>query len=153
MRERRFESEIWLPQPREELFAFFSDAANLELLTPGWVHFQIITPGSIAIRAGTVIDYRLRIRGFPVRWQTKITVWDPPHRFVDVQVRGPYRRWIHEHIFERREAGTLMRDHVRYAVPFDLLSHRWFVRPEVERIFAYREERMRALFGGTSADI
>jgi ligand-binding SRPBCC domain-containing protein len=150
MRERRFESEIWLARPREELFAFFSDAANLEALTPGWVHFRIITPAPIDIRAGTLIDYRLRIRGLPIRWQTKITVWEPPHRFIDIQARGPYRRWIHEHIFEPRGAGTLIRDRVRYAVALDFLFHRWFVRPDIERIFAYREKRMRALFGGTS---
>lgn len=152
MRERRFESEIWLPRPREELFAFFSDAANLQELTPGSLHFQIVTPMPIEIRAGTLIDYRLRIRGLPVRWQTRITVWEPPHRFVDVQARGPYRRWIHEHIFEPSGGGTLIRDQVRYAVPFDLISHRWFVRQEIERIFACRSERIFSLFGGSSAN-
>lgn len=150
MRERQFESEIWLPRPREELFVFFSDAANLQTLTPGWLHFQIITPVPIEIRAGSLIDYRLRIHGLPIRWQTKITVWEPPHRFVDVQARGPYRRWIHEHIFEPRGTGTVIRDRIRYGVPFDFLSHRWFVRPDIERIFAYRTEKMRALFGGES---
>jgi ligand-binding SRPBCC domain-containing protein len=148
MRERVFETELWLPRPRDEVFAFFSDASNLEALTPPWVHFQTLTPSPIELRAGTLIDYRLRIRGLPVRWRTRIAVWDPPRRFVDEQLRGPYRAWIHEHSFQERDGGTLMRDRVRYAVPLDFLMHGFLVRPDIERIFAYREAQMRKLFGG-----
>lgn len=133
-----FHTEIWLPLPPTKLFPFFAEAANLEAITPPWLHFRILTPAPIEMRQGTLIDYRLRLRGVPLRWRTVITHWEPPHRFVDEQVRGPYRQWIHEHTFEPRDGGTLARDHVRYAVPLDFLAHRWVVRPDVERIFQFR---------------
>jgi ligand-binding SRPBCC domain-containing protein len=146
MRIRNFESQLWLPQPREEVFAFFSDAQNLDLITPPWLYFQTVTPGPIATRPGAVIDHRLRVHGFPLSWRSEITAWDPPARFVDEQVRGPYRLWIHEHRFEERDNGTLVYDHVRYAVLFDLLIHRFLIRPDIERIFAWRERRLREIF-------
>ena len=98
------------------------------------------------MRAGALIDYKLRVRGVPVRWRTHISAWQPPHRFVDEQIRGPYRQWIHEHTFELRDGGTLARDVVRYAVPLDFLAHRWLVRPDVEKIFAYRAQELRKRF-------
>jgi ligand-binding SRPBCC domain-containing protein len=146
MQVHQFESELWLPRPREEIFAFFSDAANLDAITPEWLNFRTITPGPIEMQPGTLIDYKLRVRGIPVRWRTRIKVWEPPARFVDEQVRGPYRTWIHEHTFEERDGGTLGRDRVRYAVPFDWLVHRWLVRPDIERIFRYRTEKLREFF-------
>jgi len=97
------------------------------------------------MKAGTLIDYQFRIRGLPVRWRTEITAWQPPHRFVDEQKRGPYRLWVHEHRFEPNDGGTLCTDHVRYAVPGGKLVHRLFVRPDVERIFAFRAEKLRKL--------
>ena len=146
MKTRTFETEVWLPRPREEVFAFFSDAANLDAITPPWVKFRTVTPGPIEMRVGTVIDHRLKIHGVPIRWQSKITAWEPPARFVDEQVRGPYRAWIHEHLFEEREGGTVVRDHVRYAAPFDFFTDRFFVRPDVERIFRYRTECLKRRF-------
>jgi ligand-binding SRPBCC domain-containing protein len=100
---------------------------------------------------GTLIDYRLRVHGVPVRWRTRISAWEPPHRFVDEQLRGPYRQWIHEHTFEPRDGGTLARDTVRYAVPFDFLTHAWFVRPDIETIFRFRTEALLHRFGGDRA--
>ena len=147
MKVRHFESELWLPRPREEVFAFFSDAANLDAITPPWVKFQTITPGPIEMRAGTLIDHRLRIRGFPIRWRTKITAWEPPARFVDEQIRGPYRLWVHEHLFEERDGGTLVSDRVRYAVRFDFIVHPLLVQRDVERIFAWRTECLKRRFG------
>jgi ligand-binding SRPBCC domain-containing protein len=147
MKIRHFESELWLPRPRAEVFAFFADAANLDAITPPWVKFQTITPGPIEMRAGTLIDHRLRIRGFPIRWRSKITAWEPPARFVDEQIRGPYRLWIHEHLFEDRDGGTLVVDRVRYAVPFDLIVHELLVRRDVARIFAWRTECLKRRFG------
>lgn len=146
MRIHEFKSEIWLPRPLEEVFAFFADPANLDSITPPWLNFQMVMPGPIEIGVGELLNYRLRIRGFPVRWQSKITAWEPPHRFVDEQIRGPYRLWIHEHNFEARNGGTFVRDDVRYSLPFDLLLHKLVVRPDVERIFAYRTESLRRRF-------
>jgi ligand-binding SRPBCC domain-containing protein len=146
MRIHEFQSELWLPLSPKNLFPFFADAANLNALTPPWLNFYIATPRPITMREGVLIDYRLRVRGVPLRWRTRINVWQPPHRFVDEQIHGPYRQWIHEHSFEPRDGGTLTRDVVRYAVPLDFLVHRWLVRPDVENIFAFRQERLLALF-------
>jgi ligand-binding SRPBCC domain-containing protein len=149
VRLRTLTLEQWLPRPVEEVFGFFSDAANLDVLTPPWLHFSILTPGPIPMHQGTVIEYQIRWRWLPLRWKTVIAAWDPPHRFVDRALRSPYRQWIHEHTFEPLNGGTLMRDRVDYAVPGwvlePLVSH-WVVMPDVERIFAYRREKMRQLF-------
>ena len=146
MRVREFRSEIWLPRAPAEVFPFFGDATNLNLITPPWLHFEILTPGPIVMRAGTLIDYRLRVRGVPLRWRTHINAWEPSHRFVDEQIRGPYRLWIHEHTFEPREGGTLARDFVRYAVTFDFVAHAWLVRPDVEKIFEFRSRALQQQF-------
>ena len=146
MRIHEFRTELWLPLPPAEVFPFFSDIGNLDAITPPWLHFHIVTPSTVAVTEGALIDYRLRLHGFPLRWRTRINVWRPPHRFVDEQVRGPYRQWIHEHTFEAHEGGTLARDLVRYAVPMDWLVHRWLVRPDIERIFQYRTEVLRKHF-------
>ena len=151
MKTREFVSELWLPRPRGEVFAFFGEAANLDAITPPWLNFRTITPGPIALQAGTLLEHKLRVRGFPIRWRTRITAWEPPARFVDEQLRGPYRLWVHEHLFEERDGGTLMRDHVRYSVPFDFLVHKILVAPEVERIFAYRADWLRRRFGSVAA--
>ena len=152
MRIREFECELWLPRAREEVFRFFSDANNLNVITPDWLHFRTITSPPIVLRAGTVIDYRLRVRGVPVRWRTEIKIWDPPHRFVDEQTQGPYRLWVHEHLFETRDGGTLAKDRVRYAVPFDLFTHKLLVRPDIERIFAFRRRQLSAQFAAEPSD-
>jgi ligand-binding SRPBCC domain-containing protein len=147
VREHTIAVEQWLPRPLAELFPFFADAANLERITPPWLGFHILTPPPVEMRQGALIDYRLRVRGIPLRWRTRIAVWEPPARFVDEQVRGPYRLWVHEHTFAEQEGGTLCRDHVRYAVPGGELVHRLLVRPDVERIFAWRQQVLRDLFG------
>jgi ligand-binding SRPBCC domain-containing protein len=146
MKIREFQTELWLPLPPEDLFPFFADAANLDAITPPWLHFHIVTPPPIVMREGTLIDYRLRVRGLPLRWRTRINLWQPPHRFEDEQIRGPYRQWIHTHTFEPCDGGTLARDHVLYAVPFDFIAHRWFVRPDIENIFHFRAEALRRRF-------
>ena len=142
-----FTAELWLPRPQPEVFAFFADARNLEAITPPWVKFQVLTPAPIAMKAGALIDYRLRVHGLPLRWRTEITAWDPPFRFVDSQLRGPYRRWVHTHTFEDSNGGTLCRDEVSYAVPGGALIERLFIRRDIERIFAFRQEAMRRLLG------
>ena len=151
MKIREFKTEIWLPVPPERLFPFFADAANLGTITPPWLSFHMITPAPIHMRERALIDYKLRVRGVPLRWRTRIAAWQPPYRFVDEQLSGPYRQWVHEHTFEARDGGTLARDSVRYAVAFDFLLHDWLVRPDIERIFRYRETVLRKLFAAQPA--
>lgn len=141
--------ELWLPRPVDEVFAFFADPANLQAITPGFLHFRVLTP-QVTMRAGATIDYRIRLRGVPMRWRTLISAWEPGVRFVDEQVKGPYRLWVHEHTFEARDGGTLCGDRVTYAVPMGWMVHGWLVRPDLERIFEYRTQRMRALFPATA---
>ena len=145
-------AHLFVSRPIDEVFAFFADAANLQVLTPPWLNFAILTPPPIRMRRDALIDYRLRVRGVPIRWRTRIAEWDPPHRFVDEQLRGPYRMWVHEHEFIEHEGGTLCRDRVVYRVPGGPLAplvHRWFVKPDVDRIFEYRMQKLRQTFGET----
>lgn len=146
----RLESEQFLPQPLETVFEFFSDAYQLETLTPPWLHFSVLTPAPISMKQGTLIDYRLRLHGIPMRWQSRIELWEPPFRFVDFQTRGPYRRWHHEHQFEAAAGGTICRDIVDYAVPGGFLVDRWFVRPDILKIFSFRWNKLRELFPATT---
>jgi ligand-binding SRPBCC domain-containing protein len=133
----------------EEVFPFFADARNLEELTPPFLRFQVLTPPPISMAAGTRIDYRLRLHGIPIRWQSEITAWEPMRMFVDEQRRGPYRAWIHTHRFTAKDGGTLVEDEVRYDVPGGALVNALFVRNDVARIFAYREAKLRARFGAS----
>ncbi|MFN0149421.1 MAG: SRPBCC family protein [bacterium] len=139
---RTLEAELWVARPRDEVFPFFANARNLEALTPPMVQFAVLTQGPIQMRVGLLIDYQLRVGGMPLRWQSEITAWDPPKRFVDEQRRGPYREWIHEHAFEERDGGTLVIDRVRYAVLGGNLIDRLFVRPQLRQIFAYRQKKL-----------
>lgn len=151
LRVRTLTTELWLPRPIDDVFGFFSDAHNLDVLTPPWLHFRILTPQPIVLCQGALLEYRIRWRLIPLFWRTEISAWDPPRRFIDRQIRGPYRQWVHEHTFEARDGGTLMCDRVDYAVPGWLLEpliDRLIVGPDVRRIFAYRQEKMRELFGG-----
>jgi ligand-binding SRPBCC domain-containing protein len=140
------ETRLFLPRPLETVFPFFADAGNLESITPPWLRFQILTPLPISMRAGTLIEYRLRLHGIALRWQTEITAWEPPYRFVDEQRRGPYRKWIHEHTFSGNCSGSEMRDFVRYIVPGGWLADSLFVRRQVRRIFEYRARKLREFF-------
>lgn len=151
MKEFKLHQELRLPRQRDEVFPFFANARNLETITPPRLSFRILTPAPVAMRTGTLIDYELRLRGLPLRWQSEITVWDPPHRFVDEQRRGPYRRWIHEHLFEEYNGGTLCIDHVHYAILGGRLVERLFVRRNLERIFAFRRVKLLELFAENGA--
>ncbi len=143
--------EQWLPVPRAELFPFFADAGNLETLTPPWLNFRILTPRPIEMRAGAIIDYELRLYRIPIRWRTLISEWEPPERFVDEQLRGPYRLWHHEHRFVERDGGTLILDRIEYQPIGGALTNRLFVKRDVSRIFAYRREQLARRFDAPSA--
>ena len=134
----------------EETFAFFSNAANLDAITPPSLDFTILTPPPIEMREGTLIEYRLGILGMPIHWLTRIDAWDPGRSFTDTQLRGPYALWVHRHSFAPRRDGTLIRDRVDYALPAPFLTapiHALFVRPMIEKIFAYRREVIARVLG------
>jgi len=139
-------SSIWLPAPRDRVFRFFGDPKNLQQITPQWLHFTVVRASSPEIGAGTVLDYKLRLRGVPIRWQSEITAWEPPLRFIDEQRRGPYRIWIHQHLFTEKDGGTQVEDLVEYAAPGGRLVHRFLVRPDLEKIFAFRGQALQTLF-------
>lgn len=133
-----------IERPIDEVFAFYGDAHNLERITPPLLGFEVTTPAPIAMGAGTLIEYRLRLHRVPVRWRTRIEVWEPPRRFVDVQVKGPYTLWEHTHTFEEDGPGaTTIHDRVRYSIPFGPLGNladRLLVRRDLRQIFDYRRE-------------
>jgi ligand-binding SRPBCC domain-containing protein len=147
--------EQWVPRPIEEVFAFFSNAANLELLTPPWLKFHIVTPQPITMAPGTLIEYRIHWHFVRLRWVTEIVEWTPPTRFVDVELRGPYKLWHHTHSFTSERGGTTIRDQIRYALPLGpigALANRLAVCRDLERIFDYRVERVREQFGSVAAN-
>jgi len=147
LKTRWFIAHQYFPRVREELFPFFADVANLELITPPWLAFRVLTPLPIEVGPGSLIDYRLKLHGFPIRWRTRISAWDPPSRFTDEQLSGPYRLWRHEHLFETRDEGTWMTDRVAYSHFGGPLIERRLVRPDVEKIFAWRSQELARLFG------
>lgn len=137
-----------ISRPLDEVFAFFADARNLETLTPPWLQFEILTPGEIEMRVGSIIQYALRVHGLPVHWTTAITVWNPPHEFVDVQLRGPYVLWYHRHTFESVGNSTRMTDEVNYRLPLGWIGramHSLMVRRDLKTIFDYREQTVKQL--------
>jgi uncharacterized protein (TIGR01777 family) len=144
--ERR--SEQWLPLPVDQVFSFFSDVHNLERLTPDFLRFHVRAVDTEEVGEGTVVDYRLRLHGIPLRWRSVIEDWSPRRRFIDRQMRGPYARWVHTHEFESYEGGTLVHDRVRYALPFSPLSDLvvgGMVQRDLDRIFAFRRRSLEEL--------
>ncbi len=147
--EHVLETSTFFPLPVEEVFPFFTDVENLQRITPPELSFRIVTPGPVAIAEGTLVDYRLRLFGVPFRWRSRISAWEPPRRFVDEQMAGPYRKWVHLHVFEAAEGGTRMTDRVEYRLP----GHPFagpalpLVRRQLDRIFRFRAETIRKLVG------
>jgi ligand-binding SRPBCC domain-containing protein len=141
--------EQWLPASLAAVFSFFSDAGNLDRITPPWLRFRILGQSELVLSAGTLIHYRLAWCGIPMKWTSRIEEWIPPTRFVDVQLKGPYRRRHHTHTFESRDGGTLLGDTVHYEVPMGAMGNLfagWMVRRDVERIFDYRAKQISAIF-------
>lgn len=137
-----FSAAQFLPKEPDEVFSFFSNAQNLEALTPPWIKFQIITPMPIEISEGTLIDYKLKVHGLPIKWRTEITEWNPPHHFVDTQLRGPYSLWHHTHSFTAVDGGTLCSDRVRYRPKGGSIINKLFVRKDVAKIFDFRKQQL-----------
>ncbi|MDX1947788.1 MAG: SRPBCC family protein [Pirellulaceae bacterium] len=144
----RLERTQFLPLPLDEVFPFFSDAGNLEAITPPSLHFHILTPRPIEMRSGALIDYRIRLFGVPMYWRTRIETWEPPHRFVDTQLRGPYKLWHHTHEFTSVPGGTQMIDRVDYELylgPIGWMAHAAWVQRQLKQIFDYRREAVERL--------
>ena len=145
MKTFRLTTEHQIEKPLDEVFSFFSDAHNLVELTPPRLHLEVLTSVPIEMEVGTLIDYSLKLRGIPVRWQTEITEWEPPYFFADEQRKGPYRCWIHKHTFVETDGGTLVGDDVEYAMLGGKLINKLIVRPDLEDIFAYRSQKLKKL--------
>ena len=138
-------AQTWVSLPRDEVFPFFADAANLQQLTPPWLRFCIRTPQPIEMRVGALIEYRISLHGIPMSWLTEISAFQPPQMFVDQQRRGPYRTWIHTHQFRPDRGGTLLLDHVEFELPRGAIVAP-LVRHDLRKIFTYRHEALLAHF-------
>lgn len=150
MAEHILERELTLDRPLQEVFSFFADAGNLERITPPALKFSIVTQQPLDISEGTLIDYELRLRGIKLKWRTEISVWNPPHEFVDRQLVGPYTQWIHRHTFTALgDSKTHIKDEVRYRLPFEPLGDiaHFLVRRELEQIFDFRQKTVAELLG------
>jgi len=156
MREFRLKRAVQLTAPIDKVFAFHADAKNLASITPPWLDFDILTP-DVEMRAGALIDYRIKLKGVPLRWRTEITAWEPGVRFIDTQLRGPYKKWIHEHRFTRVNGehgeNTIVEDDIRYDVPGGALTNKLLVRPDLEKIFDFRARKFIELFGGHEVSV
>ena len=139
-------AEMFVDLPIDEVFDFFSDASQLGRITPPWLNFKILTPMPVEMKSGALLDYQIRLHGIPIKWRTEICVWEPSYRFVDQQLRGPYKKWYHEHVFESVDGGTLVIDNVHYIVPFGGLVNKFFVQPDLQKIFQFRHETLRQIF-------
>lgn len=148
MKPRTLDAEMWVPAGIDAVFSFFSNVANLDPLTPPWLRFQTLTPLPVTLRPGSLIEHRIYLHGVPIHWRTEITAFQPPTLFVDEQRAGPYRLWIHRHDFVEENGGTWIRDHVDY-IPrgwiLEPLLNRWFVQPDLMKIFRYRHQKIREL--------
>ena len=150
MRVYELERSQWVPKSVPDAFDFFSRAENLERITPAFLRFRIVTPQPVEMRQGATIAYKLRVRGVGLKWLTEIERWNPPFELNDVQTKGPYKLWRHTHRFRQVDGGTLITDHVQYALPFGVVGqivHRVQVRRDLAMIFDYRAERVRELLG------
>jgi ligand-binding SRPBCC domain-containing protein len=142
----RLTSELRVPIPQNDVFVFFSDVHALKRITPPRMRVSILTPDPIEMQQGALIDFGFRVFGLPMRWRSKIAVWEPPVRFVDEQVSGPYRFWRHVHTFEEIGGGTLIRDIVDYRVPLGAIVHNLFVKRDLRRVFEYRSQQLSRIF-------
>ncbi|UCC44626.1 MAG: SRPBCC family protein [Candidatus Zixiibacteriota bacterium] len=147
-----FKRQQAIARPIHEVFRLFEKPENLEKLTPGFVGFIMLTPLPVSMRAGTVLDYTIRLLGIPVRWTSLIAEYEPPHRFVDVALRGPYSFWYHTHAFEQQGNGTIMTDEIHYALPLGpigRLAKILWVNRQLNNIFDYRARAIRVLLEGS----
>ncbi|MDH4468243.1 MAG: TIGR01777 family oxidoreductase [Bacteriovoracaceae bacterium] len=142
-------AEQWIPQKPEEVFPFFSDEKNLETLTPAYLNFKVLKKSTPKLESGTLIDYGLSLHGIPLKWRSLIELWDPNSKFVDTQLKGPYKKWYHTHYFVPFAGGTLLRDVVHYRVPLGFLGNLFAlpkIKSDIKKIFNYRRKMITDLF-------
>lgn len=145
-----FVCQQWVPHKVDQVFGFFSEAKNLQEITPPWLEFKIKGMSTDSIQKDTHLDYQLKIHEIPVKWTTLITHWEPNKKFQDVQLKGPYDQWHHTHTFETLGDGTLVTDRVQYRVPLGFLGQAvggFFVKRDIEKIFEYRKKKIESLLG------
>jgi len=152
MAQYRLNTRLFVARPLDETFAFFADAGNLQKLTPPWLSFRIRTPQPIEMRAGTLIDYLIMVRGLPVPWRTRISNWNPPTQFVDEQLWGPYWRWHHTHTFAAVDGGTMVEDTVLYSPIGGAAMHALMVKRDLDRIFTFRQHEILKQFSVTARE-
>jgi ligand-binding SRPBCC domain-containing protein len=140
----------WVPVPRATVFPFFADPANLQAITPPHLAFRILTEGPLDMRPGLLIDYRLGLHGIPLRWRTRITAYEPGRGFTDLQERGPYRLWEHQHTFSDRDGGTWIADRIRYRLPWNFNLVHPLVNADLRAIFTFRQEEIARRFGSVA---
>ena len=139
----------FVPRPLREVFLFFETPENLAVITPPWLGFRILTPSPIRMKGGTVIEYSVRVMGIRIRWKSHISMYEPPHAFVDEQLKGPYTFWQHTHRFVEIDGGTLLADEIHYSMPFGILGqivNRLIVYNQLQRIFNYRAQKIERMF-------
>ena len=142
----RLTARMTVGLPIDEVFEFFADANQLERITPPWLNFEILTPRPIEMRKGLLLDYKIRLHMIPIRWRTEISSWEPPYRFVDRQLKGPYKVWHHEHTFEEINGQTVVHDKVLYIPRGGSLIHRLMVKPDLEKIFRFCQDTLKEIF-------
>ena len=146
---RTLKKEIIIHKPLNEVFEFFSKAENLNLITPPYLNFRILTPPPIEMKTGTIINYRIKLKGIPLKWTTEITEWDPPNKFTDTQIKGPYKLWVHEHFFTDQGGKTIVTDRVTYksrGLILEPIIEKLFVSKNLKQIFDYREKKLKEIF-------
>ena len=139
----------YINKPLEVVFEFFSKPENLEMITPKSLSFNILTPTPIKMEKGSLIDYTIRLFGIPIHWRTLISDYEPPFRFVDQQIKGPYTFWHHTHTFKLVEGGVEIIDQVKYSLPLGwlgTLAHAIWVRKDLEKIFEHRKNVIQNYF-------
>ncbi len=139
----------FINKPIEDVFEFFSNPDNLSVITPPKLGFKILTPTPIKMSVGRLIDYKIYLMGIPIHWRTLITDFDPPHTFIDQQIKGPYTIWHHTHTFQKVDGGVEIKDRVVYSIPFSILGrilNFLWIRKDLENIFNYRKKVIDELF-------
>ena len=144
---RTLTRSLWIPRPIKEVFTFFADVSQLQRVTPSWMHFRVEGYVPSSLTEGTIVNFRLKLRGIPFRWTSIISLWDPPHGFVDEQLYGPFKLWKHQHKFSLENGGTRVEDVVTYRTPIGGIIEKFVIRPDLNKIFDYRERRITQLLG------